>query len=101
MISWSLFKMSRMVVPGNNRVCAPFGLTFLTIESPIMSVVGGGAVSQGDLTCGNGVDGEERAEWWVMSPLWRRCENGHEVASPAVSRVLRYVLQLILLKCLI
>lgn len=37
------------VAPENDRARPPLSLTFLTIESPIMSVVGRDAVSGGDI----------------------------------------------------
>lgn len=37
-----------------DRVRPPLNLTFLTVESPIMSVVGGDTESGGDFTCGGG-----------------------------------------------
>lgn len=49
MMSGSLSKMSRTVAPENDRARPPLNLTFLTIESPIMSVVGRDAVSGGDI----------------------------------------------------
>ena len=65
--------MSRTVAPENDRVRPPLNLTFLTIESPmisvdggdLISVDGGDLISGGDLTRGGGDDGDGRTGWRV------------------------------------
>ncbi len=54
--------MSVTLAPRKQKVIADFYLSFFTIESPIISVDGGGAVGEGEVFCDGKVDEEWRTE---------------------------------------